>query len=153
MDVLPYLGYEPQFTEENKDKISVNVPNIIGLTPQEALVKLDNLGLKINPKGKGEKITNQIPAAGTKLHKGNVVIAYTENEEAKGNAIVPEVVGMNYTNAKSAITSTGLSMELDAANSGTIPNDYIAVSQSPAAGSEVAAGTKIYVKFVKREEN
>lgn len=152
-DVLPYLGYEPQFTEENKDKISVNVPNIIGLTPQEALVKLDNLGLKINPKGKGEKITNQIPAAGTKLHKGNVVIAYTENEEAKGNAIVPEVVGMNYTNAKSAITSTGLSMELDAANSGTIPNDYIAVSQSPAAGSEVAAGTKIYVKFVKREEN
>lgn len=152
-DVLPYLGYAPQPTEENKDKISVTVPNINGLTVQEALVKLDNLGLKINPKGNGEKITNQIPAAGTKLHKGGVVIAYTQKEETQGTAIVPEVIGMNYANAKATIENAGLSMELDAANSGTIPTDYIAVSQSPKAKSEVAAGTKIYVKFVKREEN
>ncbi len=152
-DVLPYLGYAPQPTEENKDKISVTVPSINGLTVQEALVKLDNLGLKINPKGNGEKITNQIPAAGTKLHKGGVVIAYTQEEETQGTAIVPEVIGMNYKNAKATIENAGLSMELDAANSGTIPADYIAVSQSPKAKSEVAAGTKIYVKFVKREEN
>ena len=152
-DVLPYLGYAPQPTEENKDKISVTVPNINGLTVQEALVKLDNMGLKINPKGNGEKITNQIPAAGTKLHKGGVVIAYTQKEETQGTAIVPEVIGMNYKNAKATIENAGLVMELDAANSGTIPDDYIAVSQSPKAKSEVAAGTKIYVKFVKREEN
>lgn len=152
-DVLPYLGYAPQPTEENKDKISVTVPNIIGLTVQEALVKLDNMGLKINPKGNGEKITNQIPAAGTKLHKGGVVIAYTQKEETQGTAIVPDVIGMNYKNAKATIENAGLGMELDAANSGTIPDDYIAVSQSPKAKSEVAAGTKIYVKFVKREEN
>lgn len=152
-DVLPYLGYAPQPTEENKDKISVTVPNINGLTVQEALVKLDNLGLKINPKGSGEKITNQIPAAGTKLHKGGVVIAYTQKEETQGTAIVPEVIGMNYKNAKATIENAGLSMELDAANSGTIPADYIAVTQSPKAKSEVVAGTKIYVKFVKREEN
>ena len=152
-DVLPYLGYAPQPTEENKDKISVTVPNINGLTVQEALVKLDNMGLKINPKGNGEKITNQIPAAGTKLHKGGVVIAYTQKEETQGTAIVPEVIGMNYKNAKATIENAGLGMELDAANSGTIPDDYIAVSQSPKAKSEVAAGTKIYVKFVKREEN
>lgn len=152
-DVLPYLGYAPQPTEENRDKISVTVPNINGLTVQEALVKLDNLGLKINPKGSGEKITNQIPAAGTKLHKGGVVIAYTQKEETQGTAIVPEVIGMNYKNAKATIENAGLSMELDAANSGTIPADYIAVTQSPKAKSEVAAGTKIYVKFVKREEN
>lgn len=152
-DVLPYLGYAPQPTEENRDKISVTVPNINGLTVQEALVKLDNLGLKINPKGSGEKITNQIPAAGTKLHKGGVVIAYTQEEETQGTAIVPEVIGMNYKNAKATIENAGLSMALDAANSGTIPADYIAVTQSPKAKSEVAAGTKIYVKFVKREEN
>ena len=152
-DVLPYLGYEPQYTEENKDQISVTVPNVVGLTMEEALVKLDNVGLKINPKGSGEKVTNQIPAAGTKLHKGSVVIAYTDNEEAKETAIVPDVIGMNYANAKSTIENAGLIMALDAANSGTIPDDYIAVSQSPIADSEVAAGTKVYVKFVKREEN
>lgn len=153
-DVLPYLGYEAQYTEETADKISVSVPNINGLTVQEALEKLDKIGLKINPKGNGEKINNQIPAAGTKLHKGSVVIAYTQADEKQGIAIVPEVVGMNYDNAKAAIENAGLVMKLDAANSGSVVEaDYIAVTQSPGAKSEVAEGTSVYVKFVKRETN
>lgn len=153
-DVLPYLGYEAQYTEETADKISVSVPNINGLTVQEALEKLDKAGLKINPKGNGEKINNQIPAAGTKLHKGSVVIAYTQADEKQGVAIVPEVVGMNYDNAKAAIENAGLVMKLDAANSGSVVEaDYIAVTQSPGAKSEVAEGTSVYVKFVKRETN
>ena len=153
-DVLPYLGYEVQYTEETADKISVSVPNINGLTVQEALEKLDKVGLKINPKGNGEKINNQIPAAGTKLHKGSVVIAYTQADEKQGVAIVPEVVGMNYDNAKAAIENAGLVMKLDAANSGSVVEaDYIAVTQSPGAKSEVAEGTSVYVKFVKRETN
>jgi len=152
-DVLPYLGYEPQYTEETEDQISVNVPSIKGLTIQEALIKLDEVGLKINPKGNGETVTKQIPEAGTKLHKGSVVIAYTQEEENKETAIVPDVIGMNYANAKATIENAGLVMELDGANSGTIPDDYIAVSQSPVAKGEVAEGTKIYVKFVQRETN
>ena len=153
-DVLPYLGYEAQYTEETADKISVSVPNINGLTVQEALEKLDKAGLKINPKGNGEKINNQIPAAGTKLHKGSVVIAYTQADEKQGVAIVPVVVGMNYDNAKAAIENAGLVMKLDAANSGSVVEaDYIAVTQSPGAKSEVAEGTSVYVKFVKRETN
>ncbi|MBE7033513.1 MAG: PASTA domain-containing protein [Ruminococcaceae bacterium] len=152
-DVLPYLGYQPQYTEENADQISVTVPNVTGLTVQEALVKLDEIGLKINPKGNGETVTKQIPEAGTKLHKGSVVITYTQEEETKETAIVPDVIGMNYQNAKAAIENAGLIMELDGANSGKIPDDYIAVSQSPVAGGEVAEKTKTYVKFVKRETN
>ena len=61
---------------------------------------------------------------------------------------------MNYANAKAAVENLGLVIELDAANAGgDIPADYIAVTQSPGAKSEVAEGTKIYVKFVKREMN
>ena len=153
-DVLPYLGYEPQYTEETAEKISVSVPNVIGLTVQEALQKLDKVGLKINPKGNGDKISNQIPAAGTKLHKGSVVIAYTQAEEKQGTAIVPDVVGMNYENAKAAIENQGLVMKLDAATTQDAASaDYIAATQSPGAKSEVAEGTSVYVKFVKREAN
>ena len=153
-DVLPYLGYEPQYTEENKEKISVTVPNIVGMTVKEALQKLDAIGLKINPKGNAEKIGSQVPEAGTKLHKGSVVIAYTQAEEKKGTAIVPEVVGMNYQNAKAAIENVKLVMKLDASNAADASSaDYIAVTQSPAAKSEVAEGTSVYVKFVKRETN
>lgn len=153
-DVLPYLGYEPQYTEENAEKISVSVPNINGLTVQEALEKLDKLGLKINPKGSGEKVNNQIPAPGTKLHKGSVVIAYTQEEEKKGTVIVPAVIGMTYENARVSLENAGIKMEID--SSGVVENltaDYIAVSQSPQAESEVAQGTAVYVKFVLRESD
>ncbi len=151
-DVLPYLGYEPQYTEENAGKISVTVPNIVGLSTEDALKKLDALGLKIDPKGKGEKVSSQVPEAGTKLHKGSVVIAYTQTEEKKGTVIVPSVVGMNYQNAKTAIENAKLVMELDSSSASDAKNsDYIAATQSPAANSEVAEGTKIFVKFVKRE--
>ena len=151
-DILPYLGYEPQYTDENAEKISVTVPNIVGLSTEDALKKLDALGLKIDPKGNGEKVSSQVPEAGTKLHKGSVVIAYTQAEEKKGTVIVPNVVGMNYQNSKTAIENVKLVMELDASSaSDASSSDYIAATQSPAANSEVAEGTKVYVKFVKRE--
>ena len=153
-DVLPYLGHEPQYTEENADKISITVPNIVGLTTEEALKKLDAIGLKIDPKGSGAKIGSQVPEAGTKLHKGSVVIAYTQAEEKKGTVIVPNVVGMNHQNAKTAIGNVKLVMKLDSSSPGNVSSsEYIAVTQSPAAGAEVAEGTSVYVKFVKREEN
>ena len=153
-DVLPYLGYEPQYSEENSDKISVSVPNISGLTVSEALKKLDEVGLKIDPRGDGEKINKQTPAEGTKLHRGSVVIAYTQAEEKQGTTTVPDVIGMNYDNAKAAIENAGLVMKKDAANDGMdIPGDYVAVSQSPGKNAEVAEQTAVYVKFVKRDTN
>ena len=150
-DVLPYLGYEPQYTEENAQTISVSVPNITGLTVQEATDKLQKLGLSVSIKGSGNTVTNQSPEAGTKLHMDSVVIAYTDNEEKNGTCIVPSVVGMTYVNAQSAVTNSSLVMEIDSPQgSGTPGDDYIAVSQSPQADSEVAEGTKIYVKFAPR---
>ncbi len=151
-DVLPYLGYEPQYTEETAQTISVSVPNITGLTVQKATDKLVGLGLSISIKGNGDTVSNQIPETGTKLHKGSVVIAYTQNEEKKGTCKVPSVVGMTYDNALGAINNAKLTMEIDSPRSGSRPGaDYIAVSQSPQADSEVAEGTKIYVKFAPRD--
>ena len=153
-DVLPYLGYEPQYTEENAEEISVSVPSIIGLTSQEATAKLEKDGLLINIKGNGSKITTQIPEAGTKLHKGSVVIAYLQDEEKKGTVIVPNVVGMTYQNALAAIKNAGLNMKIDSpASSSAPPGDHIAGNQNPAADTEVVEGTDIYVKFVPRESD
>lgn len=151
-DVLPYLGYEPQYTEETAQKISVSVPNIKDSTVTQATEKLQKLGLTISIKGTGDKVTNQIPEPGTKLHKGSVVLAYTQEEEKKGTAVVPDVIGMTYENALASIKNASLSMQLDSpASEQSLTTDYIAVSQSPQAGDEVVAGTQVYVKFVQRE--
>ncbi len=151
-DVLPYLGYEPQYTEENAQNISVSVPNITGNTVQEATDKLQKAGLTINIKGSGEKITKQIPQSGTRLHKGSVVIGYTDAADTEGTVKVPSVVGMTYQNALKTVENSHLKMAIDSPNSSGVPQaEHIAVSQSPKAGSEVAENTKIYVKFAARE--
>ncbi len=151
-DVLPYLGYEPQYTDENSQNISVEVPSIIGSTPAEATEKLRQAGLSISIKGNGEKITKQIPEAGTRLHKGSVVIAYTDATETAGSVKVPSVVGMTYENALKTIQNAGLVLAIDSPGSANAPPpEHIAVSQSPRAESEVAENTKIYVKFAARE--
>ena len=153
-DVLPYLGYEPQYTEETAQKISVTVPNIVGNSIEEATQKLSKLDIVIKVKGNGEKISKQIPEAGTKLHKGSVVLAYTNQEQQKETAIVPEVIGMTYEHAVAAIGNAGLKMVVETPQSvQNLTADYIAVSQSPQAKSEVAKDTQIYVKFVLRESD
>lgn len=153
-DILPYLGYKPQYTEETEQKISVSVPNISGLSVQAATDKLNALGLSVSIKGNGDTVINQIPETGTKLHKGSVVIAYTEEQENSGTTEVPSVVGMTYENALKAIENAGLVMKIDApSSSGTPPAEHIAISQSPQAGSDVAEGTQIYVKFAARESD
>ncbi len=153
-DVLPYLGYEPQFTEENAQTISVSVPKIKDLTVDKATEKLAKLGLSISIKGNGDVVTNQIPETGTKLHKGSVVIAYTQNEEKKNTCVVPNIVGMTYDNVQSAINGAKLLMEVDSPGRGGVTGpEYIAVSQSPQAGSEVAENTKVFVKFALRNSD
>lgn len=150
-DVLPYLGYEPQYTAETAETISVSVPNIIGCSAEEATQKLLKVGLRINLKGSGTTINRQVPVAGTKLHKNSSVIAYTEGNAQVPTSVVPDVVGMTYQNAKAAIEKANLIMELDGGgNPARFTDEYIAVSQSPEANAEVAEKTKIFVKIVQR---
>lgn len=151
-DVLPYLGYDAQYTEETAEEISVAVPNIEGCTTAEAQEKLEKVGLKINLKGNGSKVKNQIPKGGARLHKGSLVLAYTQKDESDVTAIVPDVRGMTYENAKTAIENSGLAIKIDGKETaGALNTDYIAVSQSPEAKTEVAQKTAIYVKFVQRD--
>ncbi len=151
-DVLPYLGYEAQYTEETAETISVTVPDIEGCTTAEAQEKLEAAGLKISLKGNGTKVKNQIPKSGSKLHKDSVVLAYTKKDASDVVATVPDVHGMTYENVKAAVENAGLTLKIDSAESGFIPNtDYIAVSQSPEAKTEVAEKTAVYVKFVQRD--
>lgn len=50
----------------------INMPNLIGLTKEQAQVILDNLELKYNFSGTG-KVSNQVPKAGTPLDKDSRV--------------------------------------------------------------------------------
>ena len=60
------------YTEENMEKVTVKVPNVIGKSIEEATVLLKGVGLTINADGLGFA-TEQKPAPDTTIEKGSIV--------------------------------------------------------------------------------
>ena len=78
--ILPYLGIEPIFNEEElaMDGVGqVQVPDVSGLSLADANNTLRTLGLTAEIFGSGRSITGQFPLAGEVINQGSRVIIYT----------------------------------------------------------------------------
>ena len=73
-EILPYLGIEPTYTEEQLAKKEVEVPYLVGWKAPEAQseVRLDGLDGRII--GSGGVVVKQVPEAGAKVMKGDTVL-------------------------------------------------------------------------------
>ena len=150
-DVLPYLGYEPQYSEEELDNFAIRVPDVSGKNVAEAKTQINNLGLSVRVIGSGEKVLSQLPASGQTLYKNGTVILYTENGTTTDAMVtMPNFKGMTPSEANNAASSLGLNIKY----SGNITSgsgSQKAYDQDVEAGKEVAAGTTVTVYF--RDEN
>ncbi len=79
-EVLPYLELEKDNLAEEDIKKEVEIPDVVGLTIEEAKKKLQETNLGINYKA-GENIiekeaivTKQIPTSGLKIYEGTEII-------------------------------------------------------------------------------
>lgn len=61
-EVLPYLGVEPSYSAEELLGMDTTVPNVIGMSVEEAKSKLSERGLACKLHGDGQTITDQTPA-------------------------------------------------------------------------------------------
>ena len=77
---LPYLGIEPQFTEEEQQKLFAQVPDVTGWRTAAAKQKLAEFGLFARIDGDGERVVSQYPLAGTQVRKESVVILDSTGE-------------------------------------------------------------------------
>ncbi|MDR2183935.1 MAG: PASTA domain-containing protein [Clostridiales bacterium] len=78
--ILPYLGIQPVFNEEELEMDGVGrvaVPQLAGQRAQDAKNILDTLGLDAEIFGAGNVIINQFPLAGEVINQGSRVIIYT----------------------------------------------------------------------------
>lgn len=62
-EVLPYLGVEPSYSAEELLGMDTTVPNVIGMSVEEAKSKLSERGLACKLHGDGQTITDQTPPA------------------------------------------------------------------------------------------
>lgn len=142
-DVLPYLGYEPSYSEEELKKMSIEVPSVVGETVDEAKGKITAKKLEYKVIGSGEKVLRQLPEGGSKVVNGGTVIIYTE-KDAEKKVTVPDFSGLTATEANKAAAAAGVNIEF----SGNITTGGLkAYSQSIKKGKEVDAGTVVTVYF------
>lgn len=143
-EILPYLGYEPQYTEEELASLSISVPSVVGNTVSVAKGKITNSKLTYKVVGNGENVIKQIPAATESLHAGGTVIIYTDGQEgATETTTVPEFNGLSVSASNATAKNAGLNIQFAGNTSGSV----IAYKQSIASGSSVEKGSVITVYF------
>ena len=145
-EVLPYLGIEPDYTAEELVGADASVPNVVGLSAEEARTKLESAGFACKTVGSGAEVTDQTPAGGAIVPNNATILLYLGEEKPDTPATMPEVVGMTAAEANQAITNAGLIMKVTGATSSSSGN-VRAISQSAAAGTQLERGSVVTVQF------
>lgn len=145
-EVLPYLGVEPSYSAEELLGMDTTVPNVIGMSVEEAKSKLSERGLACKLHGDGQTITDQTPAGGAIIPGKSAVILYAGADKSTAKCTVPYLIGKTPPEANTAATGAGLFIRF----SGATASESSAVrvlSQTIEAGTEVEAGTVITVQL------
>ena len=145
-EILPYLGVEPSYSAEELLGMDTTVPNVIGMTVEEAKAKLQERALSCKVVGDGETITDQAPAGGAIIPGKSVVILYANAAKSTDKCVVPHLIGKTPSEANTSATAAGLLIRF----SGTTGSESSAIrvlSQSIDEGTEVDAGTVITVQL------
>ncbi len=140
-EVLVYYGFKP-----TEDTQTVAVPDVEGLTVNEALSKLAEVGLE-GIYQEEDEVVAQLPKAGTQVEAGTQILLYTaktdivvEDDDEEETVTVPNLSGMTRLQALDALQSRGLVMELD---EGSIKGRVN--GQSVEAGKKVKVGTVVRI--------
>jgi beta-lactam-binding protein with PASTA domain len=118
------------------------VPNVIGLREQQAEIRIEDRGLEAlvrssqsnRPQG---VVFAEKPGAGTQLDKGQTVTIFVSS----GRLAVPNVTGLQLTDAQQKLEALGLKVEVKRVAS--IEPKGIVLEQDPAAGVTALRGTTV----------
>ena len=145
-EILPYLGVEPSYSAEELLGMDTTVPNVIGMSVEEAKAKLKDRALSYKIVGDGETITDQTPAGGAIIPGKSSVILYAGEEKSTGKCVVPHLIGKTPSEANTTATAAGLLIRFSG-TTGSESSSVRVLSQSIDEGTEVEAGTVITVQL------
>ncbi len=149
--ILPYLGVEPEYTEEELANLSRTTPKLEGDAVASAQTKLSNLGLKSTIVGDGDTVVRQIPEAGQSIPAGGMVLLYTESTDEQ-MVTVPNFVGKTLTQVNTLAANFELNVQPVGLSVGG-GTSAVSNSQSIAEGTKVPKGTVIKVNFLYNDTN
>ena len=147
-EILPALGIEPDYSAEELAGADAAVPYVVGKSAADAKAALTAAGFTCTTVGSGDTVTDQTPAGGAIVPNNASIILYLGAEKPNTPCTVPNVVGRSPSEANKALTNAGLIMKVTGAtNTGGSTGSVTAISQSAEAGTELAAGSVVTVRF------
>ena len=142
-DILPYLDYEPEYTDAELENIDRPVPEVAGMSLAEAQRALTESGFKSRIIGEGDTVTDQLPRSGVVIASGSEVLLYAGQSPAPTQETMPDVRGLSYAEAVERLGDIGV--YLSSGNSSTDAANLIVSGQSIAPGTAVEHGTVVDV--------
>lgn len=143
-EVLPYLGVEKVFAEDEKAQVEISINNFTEMTVEEAKAELEKTGLKAEVVGSGSKIVAQNPQPYSNVPTEGTVVLYTD-EERKNKVIVPDFTGCSIDDVNYIAAQNDLNLLIIGSSVGETKS--YAKSQDIPAFKEVEPYTVVTVIF------
>lgn len=132
---------------------SNSLPNVIGLTEEEAKAQLVGYIITVqrahDPQIPINRISNQVPVASTQAKSGSAVVITIS--DGPGDALVPDgLVGLSLGDARAVITAVGLVIARTEVTPSDKPQGTV-LKVSPEAGSLITAGGGVVLTIANGE--
>lgn len=144
-DVMPYLGIDPEYTEEDMNMVPITMPDLVGMTESEAKVLLAENSLNYRTIGEGATVMDQIPAAGAVVPGNAEVVLYFNNNAPTDLVEVPDFRTYSLFDCNYLANLKGLYVLVKGENKQD--PSVVATYQNVPAGTRVPKGTTITVEF------
>ena len=148
--ILPYLGIERKYTEEELEKIDTTAPSVTGVSVDEAKKTAEDAGLTVKVKGDGDTVLDQIPAFGETIPQGGTIVLYTDEESQEETVTVPNLTGLSLSAANQAAVDSGIQIRVTGA--ALTSSNPVSQTQDIAEGTEVRPGTVVTVAFIEVDQ-
>ncbi len=153
--ILPYLGVEAVYSQEELDKMVMTVPDMKYWSVKTAQEYCEKRGITLDIVGdEGTVIYHQYPAAGTVIEASDArIVCYTDREPELLSVKVPDLTGMTALAANKKLVDSGLNIRIFGTKNYMSGTELKVVKQSLAPGTEVPLGTVVEVTFLYEEED
>ena len=148
-EVLPYLGIEPRYSEEEIADRNRTAPDVNGLSVAAAQTKIRESELKAKLVGNGTQVIGQVPEAGESIPKNGTVVLYTDVQNENATAVVPDLSRKTLLEANTLTAEAGLNLSIQGLDDQD--GQAVVTGQSLEAGSEVPLGTVLEIQVIYQD--
>ena len=147
--ILPYLGVEAVYSEEELKHMTATVPGYVGWRGTAAIQNAQNRGIEVEIIGdENGVICKQYPEKDTVLEKNSAkIILYTDKSEQTQTVKVPDLIGKSAAAANQTLINAGLNVRILGTKNYLTGTGAVVIEQSIAPGTEVPRGTVVEVTF------